>query len=82
YCGTHSGRDVNKFKELGLTAMTARIVSPPLIDKCIVNMECKVVDQLDTGDHTIFVGEIITSYLSDEKKKRLYNLGNENFGGL
>lgn len=82
YCGTHSGRDVNKFKELGLTAMTARIVSPPLIDKCIVNMECKVVGQLDTGDHTIFVGEIITSYLSDEKKKRLYNLGNENFGGL
>lgn len=82
YCGTHSGRDVNKFKALGLIAITASKVRPPLIDRCIVNMECKVVGQLDTGDHTIFVGEIVTSYLSDEKKKRLYNLGNEQFGGL
>jgi flavin reductase (DIM6/NTAB) family NADH-FMN oxidoreductase RutF len=82
YCGTHSGRDVNKFKELGLVEITAKIVSPPLIDRCIVNMECKVVSQLDTGDHTIFVGEIVASYLSDKKKKRLYNLGNEKFGPL
>ncbi|MCI2426008.1 flavin reductase family protein [Candidatus Acetothermia bacterium] len=82
YCGTHSGQDVNKFKELGLIAIPAKRVRPPLIDRCIVNMECKVVGQLDTGDHTIFVGEIVASYISDEKKRRLYNLGNEKFGGL
>lgn len=82
YCGTHSGRDVNKFKELGLIAVTAKKVRPPLIDRCIVNMECKVVGQLNTGDHTIFVGEIVASYLSDGDKRRLYSLGNGKFGGL
>jgi len=82
YCGTHSGREVDKFKETGLTPLPAKYVKPPLIGECVVNMECRVVGQLRTGDHTIFVGEILAAYLSEEKKKVLFNLGNDKFGGF
>ncbi|MDI6641544.1 MAG: flavin reductase family protein, partial [Elusimicrobiota bacterium] len=53
FCGTHSGQDIDKFKETGLTALPAKTVKPPLIKECIVNFECKVVSELKTGDHTI-----------------------------
>ena len=77
YCGTHSGRDVDKFREAKLTPCRARFVKPPLIEECIANMECRVVGKLDTGDHTIFVGEIVASWVSEERKRNLLCIGYE-----
>ena len=83
YCGTHSGREVDKFKETGLKSSPAKLVKAPLIRDAIANFECKVIKQIDTGDHTIFVGEVVAAYVSSEKKRRLYTLDkNRNFGGL
>lgn len=58
YCGTHSGREVDKFREMGLMALPARYVKPPLIAECLANYECRVVDHLDAGDSTLFLGEV------------------------
>lgn len=77
YCGTHSGRDVDKFEETGLIPRPAKLVKPPLIEECIVNQECKVVGQLDTGDHTIFVGKVVTSWVSDDARRNLLSIGRE-----
>lgn len=82
YCGTHSGRDVDKLKETGLVAVPAKKVRPPLIEGCVANFECKLVGEIETGDHTIFVGEIVAAHVSEEQKKRLYNLGDYTFSGL
>jgi flavin reductase (DIM6/NTAB) family NADH-FMN oxidoreductase RutF len=83
YCGTHSGRDVDKFKETNLKSMPAKKIKPPLLKDAVANFECKVVKQIDTGDHTIFVGEVVAAYVSPEKKRRLYTLDkNRTFGGL
>ena len=83
YCGTHSGREVDKFKETGLKSSPAKFVKPPLIKDAVANFECKVIKQTDTGDHTIFVGEVIAAYINPEKKRRLYTLDkSRNFGGL
>ncbi len=84
YCGTHSGRDVDKFKETGLTPQKAKSVRPPLIEECLANFECLVVGQIDAGSHTIFVGRIVAAWVSDEKKdlKRLFNLRGRKFVGL
>jgi len=81
YCGMHSGRDVNKFEETGLTPVRARHVRPPLIEEAVVNMECRLVGQLRTGDHTIFVGEILATYVSDEERRVLFNLGQDRYEG-
>jgi flavin reductase (DIM6/NTAB) family NADH-FMN oxidoreductase RutF len=80
YCGTHSGREVDKFKETGLTPLPSKYVVPPLIKEGVVNMECKVVGELRTGDHTIFAGEILTAYISKEHKQALFNMGRDEEG--
>mgnify|MGYP000223934121 FL=1 len=82
FCGTRSGRDVDKFKATGLTPVKAKYVKPPLIGEATVNMECRVVASLDTGDHTIFVGEILTAYVSEEDKPVLFNMGKNVFKGF
>jgi len=77
FCGTRSGRNVDKFKETGLTPRPASKIKPPLIEECLVNLECKLVGQLDTGDHTIFVGKIVETWISEQKKRNLLSIGYE-----
>jgi len=45
YCGTHSGRDVDKFKECNLKLAEGQSVSAPVIENCDLHFECKVVYQ-------------------------------------
>lgn len=73
FCGTHSGKSTDKFKETGLIAVPSKKVKAPLIDGCLANFECKVVNSVDSGDHTIFVGEVLAAYVSgDESLKRVF----------
>ncbi|MEM3824201.1 MAG: flavin reductase family protein, partial [Candidatus Bathyarchaeia archaeon] len=74
FCGRRSGRNLDKFKETGLTPAPARKVKPPIIKECIAHLECKLHSQFTTGDHTIFVGEIVEAYAEKEVFKELYNL--------
>ena len=77
YCGTHSGRDTDKFKETCLTAVAASKVKPPLIEQCVANLECVLKSSLETGDHTIFVGEVVAAHVSDDRKRNLLAIGSE-----
>jgi flavin reductase (DIM6/NTAB) family NADH-FMN oxidoreductase RutF len=47
FCGTKSGRDVDKFKEMKLTAKKGAAVDAPYIDECPVHIECKTVFKTD-----------------------------------
>lgn len=54
YCGTKSGRDVDKFAELDLTAVAASRVSAPAIAQLPLTLECKVLHrQLQELDRQI-----------------------------
>ena len=77
YCGTHSGRLVDKFKEAGLTKLPAKYIKAPLIAECIINLECKLAGQMDTGDHTIFVGEVVNAWVADDDRRPLLTVGEE-----
>lgn len=46
-CGTKSGRDMDKFKELGLTPVEGETVSVPAIRELPLTLECKVIYQQD-----------------------------------
>jgi flavin reductase (DIM6/NTAB) family NADH-FMN oxidoreductase RutF len=79
FCGYHSGHEVDKFKETGLTPKPARRVRAPIIEECVAHMECRVVQRFETGDKNLFIGEVIEAY-ADEKvvkgeKKIEYALG-------
>ena len=45
FCGSRSGRDVNKFEECGLSLADSRSLSTPVIGDCELHYECRVVYQ-------------------------------------
>ena len=65
FCGVASGRDVDKFEHTGLTAGPGSTVDAPIIMECPVNMECKVLQVLELGLHTMFIAEITAVQVSD-----------------
>ncbi|HBC84931.1 MAG TPA: flavin reductase family protein [Clostridiales bacterium] len=66
FCGTKSGKEVDKFKEARLTKEKAQIVKAPLIKECPINIECKLKEIKKLGSHDMFIGEIVAVNADDE----------------
>lgn len=81
YCGVRSGRDVDKWKETGLTPGNARTLSyAPLIEECPVNIECRVTEVKELGSHHMFLAEVLAvnvdqTYMNDGNKFELNKTG-------
>jgi flavin reductase (DIM6/NTAB) family NADH-FMN oxidoreductase RutF len=60
-CGTTSGKNVDKFKTIGLTPIMAQKIKPALIEECYGHLECKVWNHYECGDHTLIVGEVVAA---------------------
>ncbi|MDE6814691.1 MAG: flavin reductase family protein [Lachnospiraceae bacterium] len=58
YCGVRSGRDVDKFREMKLTALPAQKVGAPLIGESPVNIECRVSQVIRLGSHDMFLANV------------------------
>ena len=59
YCGLRSGRDVDKWKETGLTPEKANVVNVPVIKESPVNIECRVVKVEELGSHHMFIADVV-----------------------
>ncbi|RLI78047.1 flavin reductase family protein [Archaeoglobales archaeon] len=68
--GTVSGVKVNKAEEMSVTFVESKKVKAPSIKECQANLECKVVNEVDVGDHTFFVGEIVNVSYGDAFKEK------------
>lgn len=66
FCGTNSGRDIDKFKELCLTKEKGFIVSSPIIKECPINIECRVRQIIHLGTHDMFIGEVVSVDADEE----------------
>jgi flavin reductase (DIM6/NTAB) family NADH-FMN oxidoreductase RutF len=55
--GTKSGP--SKIENMNITFIVSKKVKIKSIKEAIVNLECKVMDERDYGDHTFFVGEVV-----------------------
>ena len=73
WCGVKTGRKVDKFKEMHLTAEPSAKVSAPLLAQSPVNIECKVREVVSLGTHDMFIADIVgldvAKELLDEKGK-------------
>ncbi len=63
YCGLVSGK--NQDKSQVFEAFYGQLKSAPMIKKCPINMECKLVQTVDFHSHDIFIGEIVETYCDD-----------------
>lgn len=59
WCGVRSGRDCDKFREMGLTPAPAGVVAAPIIVESPVNIECRVRQVLPLGSHDMFLAEVV-----------------------
>ncbi|MCL1994800.1 MAG: flavin reductase family protein [Defluviitaleaceae bacterium] len=66
--GTITGRDgFDKFAEYGLTAIPGDVVKSPIIEECPVNLECKLLNVSEVGDHDLFLGEVVAMHVDSDK---------------
>lgn len=65
FCGVKSGRDVDKFRELGLTEESAEFVRAPLIGESPVNLECRVTKVEELGSHHLFLAEVLAVHADE-----------------
>ncbi|MEM2137395.1 MAG: flavin reductase family protein [Candidatus Methanomethylicia archaeon] len=66
YCGTYSGRDRDKFKDLGLTVVPSYNISVPYIAQCPIHYECRVS----------FKSEVTPGSLEKTIEENVYPSGN------
>jgi flavin reductase (DIM6/NTAB) family NADH-FMN oxidoreductase RutF len=66
YAGIATGNKVDKFKEMGFTAVKSELVDAPYAEEIPFVLECKLIESIELGLHTLFVGEII-DVKADEK---------------
>ena len=77
YWGTHSGRDSDKLSDVEAKLQPARKIDCVLLEDAVANFECQVVDEMETGDHVIFVGEVVCAHVSQQQLNRLYTVGSD-----
>ena len=66
WCGVKSGRDFDKFKEMGLTKEKATIVKSPMIAESPISVECKVDKIVPLGSHDMITAKIVAINVSDK----------------
>ncbi len=66
WCGVKSGKNVDKFKEMGLTAAPCSQIKAPQIEEAPVSLECKVKSITNYGTHDMFLAEIVAVNVDDK----------------
>ena len=73
--GTRSGRDTDKLALANAKTQPAHKTDCVLLADAVANYECRLVDEVKTGDHIVFVGEVVCSHVSETPLRRLYLVG-------
>ncbi len=77
--GTCSGADIDKFERFGLTRVKGKYVRSPLVNECLANIECKVIDIVEK--HNIVVLQGVAAYFDSlrKEKRTIHAIGDGTF---
>jgi flavin reductase (DIM6/NTAB) family NADH-FMN oxidoreductase RutF len=59
YFGIATGRTADKFSVMKLTPVKSTLVNAPYIEEYPLILECKLLQTIEIGSHTQFIGEIV-----------------------
>ncbi len=93
FCGTYSGRNVDKCKEANVTVCPCPTIDGFYINECAAYIECRLYSMIEAGDHTIVIGNVSGAmakeycFTSDgviniNKVELIHHLGGTHFGIL
>ena len=77
--GFKSGRDIDKFKHI--TYKLGKTQAPIVLDNTLAYLEADVIDKIDVGTHTIFIGRIVDAATLSEESAMTYAYYHEVKGG-
>ncbi len=66
WCGVRSGKDYNKFSEMGLHYEAAEVVKAPVLVESPVSIECKVREVIALGSHDMFLADVVNVMIDEE----------------
>jgi flavin reductase (DIM6/NTAB) family NADH-FMN oxidoreductase RutF len=69
--GRQSGRDIDKFADVRYRPEKSG--SPILYQDAIAYMDCRTVNNMKAGDHTIFLGEILQAAILSDQVPLIYD---------
>ena len=78
--GFKSGRDIDKFKEAKYKLGKNQV--PLILDYTLACMEANVIDKVDVGTHTIFIGNVMDAEILSEDKPMTYEYYHKVKGGF
>lgn len=68
--GFKSGRDIDKFKDINY--IIGETQAPVVIDNAVAYLETKVIQEIDVGTHTVFIGELVNADVINEEECMTY----------
>lgn len=76
--GGYSGKEfdkINALKQLGFEFYKASKIRAPMIKGAAMNAECKLLNEVSFGDHTMFIGEVEEASNNPHKEPLAYHNG-------
>ena len=64
YLGSVSGKDVDKLRKSSLTLARPKIIETPILFESPINLECKIIREIDFSNYCYFIGEIVYSHIT------------------
>lgn len=71
-CGTRSGKKGDKMAATGFELIPSLEVKPPTIAGATAAYECRIYTTAETGDHTLFIAEVVAIRGRKDKPAHLY----------
>tara|TARA_B100001123_G_C15332230_1_gene1031583 strand:- start:908 stop:1360 length:453 start_codon:yes stop_codon:yes gene_type:complete len=62
----------DKFHCFFETEYISGVTGCPLIQGCIGHIESRIVDEVDVGDHTLFIGSVVAAHIQSKDKPLVY----------
>ena len=78
FCGRHSGKNIDKFKETGFEKKEAETIDCPRIKQALAYLECKVEKEIKVSDHILFIAKVTKANLR-QKAKRIFHILDDKF---
>lgn len=71
FCGSNSGRDLDKFQECNLTAKKGKNIETPIIKECKLHFECKIKYKQEMNEDSL-VNSFSEKWYQDHDMHTLY----------
>ena len=75
FCGTHSGKSTEKITS-AVKIEPAKTIDSLLLSDSAAAFECRLVNEMEAGDHIIFTAEVTASFVSNPPRQRIFSREN------